>query len=51
MEHRDEIILRKVLMEIQTAEHMMGKKAFHEFEADEMLKRAICMTVSASDKM
>ncbi len=44
MEHRDEIILRKVLMEIQTAEHMMGKKAFHEFEADEMLKRAICMT-------
>ena len=44
MEHRDEIILRKVLMEIQTAEHMMGKKAFHEFVADEMLKRAICMT-------
>lgn len=45
MEHRDIIILKKVLSEIEIAEKMMGSRTFQDFEADEMLKRAICMTV------
>lgn len=45
MEHRDEIILRKVLSEIKIAETMMAERSFPEFDADEMCKRAVCMTV------
>lgn len=45
MEHRDEIILRKVLSEIEISQQIMGKYSLEEFEADEMRKRAICMTV------
>lgn len=45
MERRDEVILKKVLSEIEIAEKMMGQRSFAEFENDEMLKRAVCMTV------
>lgn len=45
MERRDTVILKKVLSEIEIAEKMMGERTFPDFEADEMLKRAICMTV------
>lgn len=45
MEHRDEIILKKVLSEIDIAKHMMNQYSFTEFESNEMLKRAVCMTV------
>lgn len=45
MEHRDEIILRKVLSEIELAESMMMGYSYLEFEQNEMLKRAVCMTV------
>lgn len=45
MERRDEIILRKVLSEIDVAKQMMGQNSFTEFESNELLKRAICMTV------
>ncbi len=45
MEHRDVIILQKVLSELQIAEHMMGQNTLEVFLSDEMLKRAICMTV------
>ena len=45
MEHRDEVILRKVLSEIDIAENMMGDHSLAEFSDNEMLKRAVCMTV------
>ena len=45
MEHRDEIILKKVLGEIYVAQSMMGECAYPEFAGNEMLKRAVCMTV------
>lgn len=45
MEHRDETILRKVLSEIDIAKQMMGKCTFLEFDSNEILKRAVCMTV------
>ena len=45
MEHRDGIILRKVLDEITIAEKMIHGCSLAEFESDEILKRAACMTV------
>ena len=45
MERRDEIILKKVLAEISIAKDMLGEISFEVFQRDEMLKRAICMTV------
>lgn len=45
MEHRDEIILRKVLSEIQVATVMMDGCSLKAFCENEMLKRATCMTV------
>lgn len=45
MEHRDEVILRKVLSEIQVAAVMMGGCSLAFFQENEMLKRAVCMTV------
>lgn len=45
MEHKDKIILKKVLSEIDVAKQMMGQNSFADFESNEMLKRAICMTV------
>jgi len=45
MERRDEIILKKVIAEISVAEKMMGSCSFSEFDDNEMLKRAVCMTV------
>lgn len=45
MERRDLIILKKILSEIDIAAGMLGERAFEVFNTDEMLKRAICMTV------
>lgn len=45
MEHRDQIILKKVLSEIRIAEQMIGSYSLAEFQTNEMLKRAVCMTV------
>ena len=45
MEHRDAVILKKVLSEIKIAEDMVGDKSLAEFNDNEMLKRAVCMTV------
>lgn len=45
MEHRDRIILQKVLSEIEIAQDMLDSCTFAGFEQNEMLKRAICMTV------
>ena len=45
MEHRDEIILKKVLSEIEIAKQMMEQCSFVELDSNEILKRAVCMTV------
>ena len=45
MEHRDVVILKKVLSEIQIAKEMMRNRSLAEFNDSEMLKRAVCMTV------
>ena len=45
MEHRDAVILQKVLSEINIAQDMVGDKSLAEFISSEMLKRAVCMTV------
>ena len=45
MEHRDRIILQKVLSEIEVAQTMMGGCSFEQFDQNEMLKRAVGMTV------
>lgn len=45
MRHRDEIILRKVISEINIAHDMLGMTTLEEFSNDEKLKRAVSMTV------
>ena len=45
MEHRDAVILQKILSEIKIAEDMVGDRSLAEFIGSEMLKRAVCMTV------
>ena len=45
MEHRDEVILKKILSEIKMAKDMMGNCTLEAFNDNEMLKRAVCMTV------
>ena len=45
LNHRDEIILEKVLSEANVAADMMKGCSLAEFLDNEMLKRAVCMTV------
>ena len=45
MEHRDEILLKKVLSEIRVAKQMLGDADESRFMQNEMMKRAVCMTV------
>lgn len=45
MEHRDRIILQKVLSEIGIAQKMMGDCTLEQFKQNEMLMRAVSMTV------
>lgn len=45
MLHRDKIILNKVADEINVALSMMNNVEFEVFNSNEMLKRAVCMTV------
>ena len=45
MEHRDRILLQKVLSEIEIAQKMMDGFSLEQFEQNEMLKRAVSMTV------
>ena len=44
MLRRDKITLSKIIDEINVAVTMMGESDFRSFDADEMKKRAICMT-------
>ena len=45
MQHRDKVLLEKIISEIDIAARIMGTKGQAEFLADEILKRAIGMTV------
>ena len=45
MERRDRIILQKTLSEIEIAQKMMDHCSLEQFEQNEMLKRAVGMTV------
>ncbi len=45
MEHRDRIILQKVISEIGIAQEMMGRCSPEQFKQNEMLMRAVGMTV------
>ncbi len=45
MERRDRIILQKVLSEIDIAQEMMGGCTLEQFKGNEMLMRAVGMTV------
>lgn len=45
MLHRDSIILSKISNEITIALDMISGITFEEFDSNEMLKRAVCMTV------
>lgn len=45
MNHRDIQIIKKVINEIDIASVMMADVSLDEFLGNEMLKRAVCMTV------
>lgn len=45
MNHRDTQIIQKIIQEIDIAAEMMKEKSLEDFKSDEMLKRAVCMTV------
>lgn len=45
MRHRDKIALEKIVGEISIALDIISEISFSEFNSNEVLKRAICMTV------
>ena len=45
MQHRDKVILLKIISEIDVALDMIKNISFEQFDKNEMLKRAVCMTV------
>ena len=45
MKHRDYIVVKKIVEEIDTASSLMGDETVEQFQNDEKTKRAICMTV------
>lgn len=45
MRHRDQIILKKIISEINIVFEMLGTADFDDFMSDEKLKRAVGMTV------
>ena len=45
MRHRDEITSEKIVSEISIALDMLSDISFDKFNSDEIIKRAICMTV------
>lgn len=45
MQHRDKTVLTKIISEIEIAMGMIKGVSFEEFDNNEMLKRAVCMTV------
>ena len=45
MSRRDKVVLQKVISEINIGAEMIGDTTLEQFNADEKLKCAICMTV------
>ena len=45
MQHRDKVIIDKILSEINIGCDMLNSSSLQEFEDDEKLKRAVSMTV------
>lgn len=45
MQHRDRVIIQKIISEIDIGMDMLGKENLEDFLIDEKLKRAISMTV------
>ena len=46
MQHRDKIIIQKIISEINVGVQLLGDITLEDFLKDEMLKRAIGMTVT-----
>ena len=44
MKHRDKIVIQKIISEIQTGLEIFNDISFEEFEKNEIIKRALCMT-------
>ena len=45
MQHRDKTVLQKVISEIDIGTELLGDATLSEFAENELLKRAVCMTV------
>ena len=45
MQHRDKIVLQKILSEIDMGKQLLGDVTLEKFLKNEMMKRAIAMTV------
>ncbi|MCR5755805.1 MAG: DUF86 domain-containing protein [Acetatifactor sp.] len=45
MQHRDKIILQKIISEIEIGTEIIGELSLEEFLSDEKVKRAVGMTV------
>ena len=45
LQHRDKIVLQKVISEIDIGTGLLGDATLSEFAENELLKRAVCMTV------
>lgn len=45
MQHRDRVIITKIISEIEIGLDMLGESSLESFLADEKLKRAVGMTV------
>ncbi len=45
MQHRDVVIIQKIISEIQVGQEMLGDTSMEDFLDNEMLKRAVSMTV------
>ncbi|MBQ8301115.1 MAG: DUF86 domain-containing protein [Clostridia bacterium] len=45
MQHRDFIIINKIVDELNVVIDAVGEMSFDEFDSQEMFKRGVCMTV------
>ena len=48
MQHRDRIVLQKIIQEINIAEDMLGSTSLERFLEDEKLKRQIIASIDVS---
>ncbi|MBR5976170.1 MAG: DUF86 domain-containing protein [Clostridiales bacterium] len=45
MQHRDRVVLERIVREIEISDEMLGEATLEEFLSDEKLKRAVSMTI------